>query len=150
MQKFLVVKLDQYAGNVDELVCVALTGFGSERYGAEQARAVFDIKVKPLLTDPDEDYPELPVGFMDFNTEYGAMAYELDNLSTNNLRLGLDKYATEESLGKMMDIWEEAYGDGTGCLKIVITGLYSDVRPTIIKVLGFDLITTSEDRTKLR
>jgi hypothetical protein len=146
--KFLVVKLDQYAGNVDEIVCVALTGSGSERYGEKQARKVFDAKVRPLLEDPNEEYPELPIEFMNFSTEYGSMAYELDSSSTNNLRMCIDGYTTEEMLNEMLDIWGKAYGDGQGFLSITVDGLHD--RSATVKVIGFDLVEVVENRKTLR
>lgn len=147
--KFLVLKLDQYAGNVDEIVCVALTGWGFERYGCEQAREVFDKKVKPFLEDPDEEYPTLPVEFCHFPTEYGHAPYGLDGFSTNNLRLGLDTYTSSpEHIQAMFDIWDKAYGDGESNLKIVVDGIHG--REVTVKVLGFDLIEVQEVRTTLR
>lgn len=149
--KFLVVKLDQYAGNVDEIVCVALTGWGADRYGEKQAREVFNAKVKPLLADDDEDdeYPEMPIEFMQFDTEYGSMPYALDSSSTNNLRLGIDTYTTEEMLQEMLDVWGKAYGDGEGHLSITVDGLLHGSSVTV-KVIGFDLVTMSESRTTIR
>jgi hypothetical protein len=146
--KFLVVKLDQYAGNVDEIVCVALTGWGSERYGQRQAREVFNAKVLPLLGDVDEEYPQLPVDFMNFSTEHGSMAYELDSSSTNNLRMCIDGYTTEEMLNEMLDIWGTAYGNGEGHMEITVDNIHK--RSVTVKILGFDLVTVSETRTKLR
>lgn len=148
--KFLVVKLDQYAGNVDEIVCVALTGWGADRYGEKQAREVFNAKVKPLLADDDEDdeYPEMPIEFMQFDTEYGSMPYALDSSSTNNLRLGIDTYTTEEMLQEMLDVWGKAYGDGEGHLSITVDGLHGS--SVTVKVIGFDLVTMSESRTTIR
>lgn len=147
--KFLIVKLDQYAGNVDEIVSVTLTGWGAERYGREQARKVFDAKVKPLLTvDTDEEYPEFPIEFMNFDTEYGSMPYALDSSSTNNLRLCVDRYTTEEMLNEMLDIWGKAYGDGEGHLSITVDGIHNG--SVTVKVIGFDLVTVSESRNKLR
>jgi hypothetical protein len=147
--KFLVVKLDQYAGNVDEIVCVALTGWGADRYGEEEARKVFDAKVRPLLTDDtEEEYPDLPIEFYNFKTEYGLRAYELDSSSANNLRLGIDNYTTKEMIYKMFDIWDTAYGDGQGCMKITVDDLHNG--STTVKILGFDLITVVETRETLR
>jgi len=147
--KFLIVKLDQYAGNVDELVSVALTGWGAERYGREQARKVFDAKVKPLLTDDtEEEYPEFPIEFMNFDTEYGSMPYALDSSSTNNLRLCVDGYTTEEMLNEMLDIWSKAYGDEQGFLSITVDGLHN--RSVTVKVIGFDLVEVVENRKTLR
>lgn len=147
--KFLVVKLDQYAGNVDEIVCVALTGWGADRYGEEQARKVFDAKVRPLLTDDaDEEYPELPIEFMQFSTEHGSMPYELDRSSINNLRLGLDSYATSEMLHEMLDIWGKAYGNGEGYLEITVDDIHRS--SVTVKILGFDLVTVVENRETLR
>ena len=146
--KFLVVKLDQYAGNVDEIVCVALTGWGADRYGADQARKVFDAKVKPLSENPEDEYPEFPVEFSNFNTEYGLMPYELDSSSTNNLRIGLDSYADEYSIKQMLDIWGTAYGDGQGYLSITVDNLHNS--SVTVKVLGFDLVEVIEQRTTLR
>ena len=148
--KFLVVKLDQYAGNVDEIVCVALTGWGADRYGEKQAREVFNARVKPLLADDDEDdeYPEMPIEFMQFDTEYGSMPYALDSLSTNNLRLGIDTYTTEEMLQEMLDVWGKAYGDGEGNLTITVDDIHQE--SVTVKVIGFDLVTVSESRTAIR
>ena len=146
--KFLVAKLDQYAGNVDEIVCVALTGWGAERYGEEQARKVFDVKVKPLSENPDDEYSELPIEFSNFNTEYGLMPYELDSSSTNNLRIGLDSYADEDSIREMLSVWDKAYGNGEGHLSITVDGLHG--KSVTVKVLGFDLVEVVEQRTTLR
>ena len=145
--KFLVVKLNQYAGNVDEIVCVALTGFGADRYGDEQAQKVFEAKVRPLLVDPE--YPgQLPVEFVNFGTRYGLMPYELDSSSTNNLRLGVDRYAEIEQIHELLDIWGTAYGDGEGHMEITVDGLHD--RSVTVKILGFDLITVGEIRETLR
>ena len=148
--KFLVVKLDQYAGNVDEIVCVALTGWGADRYGEKQAREVFNAKVKPLLAEDDEDdeYPEMPIEFMQFDTEYGSMPYALDSSSINNLRLGIDTYTTEEMLQEMLDVWGKAYGDGEGNLTITVDDIHQE--SVTVKVIGFDLVTVSESRTAIR
>jgi hypothetical protein len=148
--KFLVVKLDQYAGNVDEIVCVALTGWGAERYGEQQARKVFDAKVRPLLTDDvDEEYPELPIEFMQFATEHGSMPYELDRSSSiNNLRLGIDSYTTKEMIHEMLDIWGRAYDNGEGCLEITVDDIHRS--SVTVKILGFDLVTVVENRETLR
>lgn len=146
--KFLVVKLDQYAGNVDEIVCVALTGYGADRYGEEQARKVFDGKVRPLLEDQDDEYPQLPIDFMQFATEYGSMPYELDSASNNNLRLGIDSYTTKEMLDEMLDIWDKAYGNSEGCLEITVDDIHRS--SVTVKILGFDLITVAENRETLR
>ena len=150
--KFLVVKLDQYAGNVDEIVCVALTGWGAERYGQRQAREVFNAKVRPLLAKPedddDEEYPEMPIEFMNFSTEHGSMAYELDSSSTNNLRMCIDGYTTEEMLNEMRDIWGTAYGNGEGHMEITVDNIHK--RSVTVKILGFDLVTVVENRETLR
>lgn len=153
--KFLVVKLDQYAGNVDEIVCVALTGWGADRYGHEQARKVFDAKVRPFLAEPEDDdddddeyYPEMPIEFMKFKTEYGLMPYELDSSSTKNFRLGIDRYTEIEQIHEQLDIWDRAYGNGKGHMEITVDGLHGG--PTTVKILGFDLITVGEIREKLR
>lgn len=146
--KFLVVKLDKYAGNVDELVSVALTGFGAERYGGEQARKVFDSKVRPLLEDPDDEYPQLPMDFMNFDTEYGSMPYALDSSSTDNLRMCIDVYTTEEMLNEMLDIWGTAYGSGEGQMVITVDDIHD--KSVTVKILGFDLVTSVENRKTLR
>ncbi len=148
--KFLVIKLDQYAGNVDEIVCVALTGWGADRYGEEQALKVFDAKVRPLLVvdDEDEDYPELPIEFYNFKTEYGLKPYELDRSSINNLRLGIDSYATNEMIHEMLDIWKTAYDNGQGCMEITVDDLHGS--SVTVKILGFDLVTVVENRETLR
>jgi hypothetical protein len=146
--KFLVVKLDQYAGNVDEIVCVALTGWGAERYGAEQARKVFDAKVRPLLSDVDEEYPELPIEFMNFDTEYGSSPYALDSSSINNLRMCIDGYASEEMVHEMLDIWGTAYGNGEGFMEITVDGIHKG--SVTVKIIGFDLVTVVENRRTLR
>ena len=147
--KFLVVKLDQYAGNVDELVCVALTGWGADRYGHEQARVVFDNKVKPLLDAPDDEYPDLPVEFMQFATEYGEMPYQLDDVSScDNLRLGVDPLTTDDMLDEMLAVWDQAYGDGNGNLVITVEDEFDG--ETTIKILGFELIEVVENRKVIR
>jgi hypothetical protein len=152
--KFLVVKLDQYAGNVDEIVCAALTGWGADRYGHEQARKVFDAKVRPLLTksedddDEDNEYPEMPIEFMNFDTEYGSMPYALDSSSTNNLRLCVDGYTTKEMLHDMLDVWGTAYGNGEGHMEITVDGIHGG--SVTVKIVGFDLVIVSESRTRLR
>lgn len=148
MNKFLVVKLDQYAGNVDELVCVALTGWGADRYGHEQARAVFDNKVKPLLDGPDDEYPDLPVEFFEFNTDHGTMPYELDSAYSNSLRLCIDSHTTNTMLDEMLDIWERAYGNDDGALTITVDDIHS--RQVEVKVLGFDLVEVVENRRMIR
>lgn len=146
--KFLVVKLDQYAGNVDEIVCVALTGWGAERYGEHQARKVFDAKVRPLLDEPDEEYPELPIEFMNFATEYGMHPYQVDFPANNDLRLGIDDGNTEEMICDMIDIWHKAYGNDEGHLIITVDGIHG--ASATVKVLGFDLIDVVENRVTLR
>lgn len=148
--KYLIVKLDQYAGNVDEIVCAALTSFGADRYGEKQANKVFNEKVAPLLKkdDPEREWAELPVEFMNFNTEYGLMPYELDSSSTNNLRLGIDCYTEIEQLNEMFDIWDRAYGNEDGHLVITVDGIHNC--PVTVKVLGFDLVTVVEQRETLR
>lgn len=152
--KFLVVKLDQYAGNVDEIVCVALTGWGAERYGEKQARTVFDAKVRPLLAksededEEDNEYPEMPIEFMQFATEYGSMPYALDSSSVNNLRLCVDNYTTEKMIHEMLDIWGKAYGNGEGFIEITVDGIHSG--SVTVKIIGFDLVTVVENREALR
>jgi hypothetical protein len=146
--KFLVVKLDQYAGNFDEIVCVALTGFGSERYGSEQARKVFDAKVLPLLRGSDNEYPQLPMDFFNFDTEYGSMPYALDSSSTNNLRLCIDGYATDKMLNEMLDIWSAAYGNGEGHMEITVDDIHS--KSVTVKIIGFDLVTVIETRETVK
>ena len=146
-EKYLIVKLDKYAGNVDEIICVALTGCGALRYGFEQAQKVFKEKVCPLLVDPE--YPgQLPVEFMNFNTKYGSMPYELDSSSTNNLRLGIDSHTEIEQIHELLDIWGIAYGDGEGHMEITVDDLHD--RSVTVKILGFDLVTVREDSEKLR
>lgn len=142
--KFLVVKLDRYAGNVDEVVCVALTGCGADRFGALAGRKLFDTKVRPLLEDPDDEYPQLPVEFMNFDTEYGSMPYSLDSSSTNNLRLCIDGYTTNEMLKQMLDIWTAAYGTGEGHMEITVDDILN--KSVTVNILGFDLITVVENR----
>lgn len=144
----MVVKLDQYAGNVDEIVCVALTGNGADRYGANQARNVFDAMVKPLLENPDDEYPYLPIEFYEFNTEYGSMPYEIEFPSANNIRLAIDDNSNENSIQKMLDIWDKAYGDGNGNLIIEVGGIHNEF--VVVKVIGFDLIEVVEQRKKIR
>jgi hypothetical protein len=147
--KFLVVKLDRYAGNVDEIVCVALTGFGAAaRYGIEQARKVFDAKVRPLLGDPDNEHPQLPMEFLNFDTEYGSMPYALDSSSTNNLRLCIDGYTTVKMLNETLDIWSAAYGNGEGHMEITVDDIHD--KSVTVKILGFDLVTVVETRETLR
>lgn len=144
-EKFLVVKLDQYAGNVDEIVSVALTGVGADRYGDKQAQKVFDAKMKPLL-DKSEDYDEynLPVEFSVFSTEYGYMPYALDNSSTNNLRFGIDSYTTDEDVEELLEIWERAYGDDDLNLVITVEDIHG--KTVTVKVLGLDVVETIEQR----
>lgn len=146
--KYLIVKLDQYAGNVDEIVCVALTGFGAERYGREQARKVFNEKVLPLLGDVDPEWPELPVEFMEFNTDFGSMPYALDSSSTNNLRMAMYGYTDMDQLNELLDIWKRAYGDDNGTMTITVDGLHNG--SVTVKILGFDLVTVTENRETLR
>lgn len=146
--RFLIVKLDQYAGNVDEIVCAALTGRGADRYGEEQAQKVFKEKVLPLLGDVDPEWPDFPVEFSDFNTEYGLMPYELDSSSTNNLRLCIDCDTDMQELHRMLDIWSKAYDNGEGCMEITVEDLHNG--SVTVKVLGFDLVTTVEQRETLR
>lgn len=141
--KFLVVKLDQYAGNVDELVSAALTGYGSDRYGEKQAAAVFKEKVVPLLENK-----RFPLGFRTFNTEYGSMPYEVDFPRENNLRLGIDSNASKESIEKAISIWDKAYGDDEGKLVISVDNIHNQT--VTIKVLGFDLIEVKEIWTTIR
>ena len=145
--KFLVLKLDRYAGNVDELVCTALTGYGADRYGEKQARKVFDAKVLPLLKS-DSEYPELPVEFVNFKTEYGMMPYELDSSYTNNLRLGLDEYTNDAMIEDMLDIWDLAYSDGQGNLVITVDGIHD--KSVTTKIIGYDLVKIGETRKILR
>lgn len=145
----LVVKLDQYAGNVDEIVCVALTGHGIGRYGYEEARVVFDTKVKPLLSaDPDDEYSDLPVEFYHMDTSYGSSPYRLDDKSTDNLALGIDRDTTIEQLNEMIDIWNKAFTNENG--EFVIEVEYEDDRTSVVKVLGFDLVTFTPFRVILR
>lgn len=143
-KKFLIVRLDQYAGNVDEIVCVALTGWGAHRYGESQARKVFDTKVKQLLEDRDDEYPDLPVEFCQFETEYGLMPYSLDEYYTNNLKLAIDNYTEQEQLQEMIELWKRAYGDENGNISISVSGIHdSDVT---VNVLGFDLVEYTQTR----
>lgn len=146
--KFLVVKLDQYAGNVDEIVCVALTGYGGFGHGRAQARKVFDAKVRPLLEDQDDEYPQLPIDFMEFSTEYGSKPYELDSSSTNNLRMCIDGYSTDAMINEMLAIWEQAYSADDGNLVITVDDIHRS--SVTVKILGFDLVEISEKRTTLR
>lgn len=144
--KFLVVKLDQYAGNVDEIVCVALTGSGMERYGGKQAQLVFNEKLRPLL-DSDDEYAELPIDFMEFPTDHGTAPYELDGSSTNSLRFGIDDYSDIESINETIALWKLAYGQPDGEVTIEVPGVHD--KPVTVKVLGFELIEVKETRTTL-
>jgi hypothetical protein len=147
MNKFLVIKLDQYAGDVDEIVSVALTGYGNDRYGSEQARKTFNAAVRPLLSEPHKEYCYLPIEFSNFNTEHGSSMYDLDSASTDSLRLCLDKYTTAEMLEEMFAIWTKAYGNEDGTLSISVD---DDYYPDVVKVIGFELITVREFREVLR
>jgi hypothetical protein len=147
MNKFLVIKLDQYAGNVDEIVSVALTGYGNERYGAKQAMKAFNTHVRPLLSEPHEEYCDLPIEFSNFNTEHGSSMYNLDSASTDSLRLCIDEYTTTEMLEEMFAIWTKAYGTEDGTLRISVDADYS---PKEVKILGFELVTVTEFREVLR
>jgi hypothetical protein len=142
--KFLVLKLDQYAGNVDEIVCVALTGYGYERYGADEATLVYNDKVAPILNEMGLE--EAPLEFSLFETEYGLAPYSLDSASTNYLRLGIDSYMNVEAIREMIEIWNKAYGDSEGNLEITVELKGKSVT---VKVLGFDFIEVSETRTSL-
>lgn len=145
--QYLIVKLDQYAGNVDELVCAALTGWGNDRYGSVQAKKLFNEKVLPLL-DPEDEYADLPVEFCEFATEYGNSAYALDTASTNNLKLGLYSCTETKELIEMIDIWYKAYGNSDGQLEIRVDNIHG--KTVIVKILGFDLVEVVENRFKLR
>lgn len=138
-KQFLVIKLDCYAGNVDEAVCVALTGYGANRYGAEQARAIFEEKVLSLVAED-----QLPVQFIDFNTEYGSMPYSLDTISTYNLRLGIDEYTEKEDIIKMINLWKQAYGEN---IVISLPALHKGT--FVVRILGFDLVKVVEQREPL-
>lgn len=148
MNKFLVIKLDQYAGNVDEIVSTALTGWGNERYGGSQAMKTFNACVRPLLSEPQEEYCDLPIQFLNFPTEHGYSAYDLDRSSTNSLRMGIDDETTKEELTAMLDIWSRAYGDEAGGLKITVEGVHKG--SVTVKILGFELVTVKEFRETLR
>lgn len=143
--KYLIVKLDQYAGNVDEIVCVALTGSGNDRYGSMQAKKLFDAKVRPLLnTDSDYPYPKLPIGFYEFATEYGMSSYELD--SEDSLRMKIDNSAYK-NIVEMLDIWDKAYRTDEGHLEIVVEGIHNET--VTVRILGFELVEVVETRQKL-
>lgn len=148
MNKFLVIKLDQYAGNVDEIVSTALTGWGNERYGGSQAMKTFNAHVRPLLSEPDEEYCDLPIQFLNFPTEHGSSAYALDPSSTNSLRMSIDGETNKEELNLMLDIWSRAYSDGDGGLKITVEGIHKG--SVTVKILGFELVTVREFRETLR
>ena len=154
-EKRLVIKLDQYAGNVDEITCVALLGFGEDRYGDKQARELYEEKVLPIISkDPeyDPEYGDFPLDTVSFNTEYGSMSYELDT-DANALRIGLDRYCTLEDIHNAISIWKQAYGNDAG--EIEINVLFEDKynsgkdETVTVKVLGFDLIEIKEFRTEL-
>lgn len=146
MEKRLVVKLDQYAGNVDELVSVALTGFGNDRYGAKEAKKIYKEKVAPLV---NED--EFPLDFYDFATEYGDSMYELDT-NCDNLRLGIDWVSNISDIDEAISIWEKAYMNAEGVIEISIpmSDHKGGFKNKVIKILGFDLIEIKEERTTLR
>lgn len=146
-EKYLIVKLDQYAGDVDEIVCVALTGFGNDRYGSVQARKLFDAKVLPLLNTYDKSQ-KFPFGFYEFPTEYGMSSYDLDSESTDNLRLMLDERSTPEKIASMLDIWDKAYRTDEGHLEIVVEDIHD--KTVTVRILGFDLVEVVETRHKLR
>ena len=147
MTKFLVIKLDQYAGNVDEIVSVALTGYGNDRYGAKQARKTFNTHIRPLLSEPEDEYCDLPIEFYNFNTEHGSSMYDLDSASTDSLRLCIDDYTTHEMLEEMFIIWAKAYGNEDGTMSISVDAEHF---PEEVKVLGFELVTVTESREVLR
>lgn len=144
-KKFLVVKLDQYAGNVDEIVSVALTGCGRMRHGYEEAEVLFNEKMVPLLGGGK--YPELPVSFMEFGTEYGDSPYELDDSGVNNLRLGIDDYTQMSDLKEMIAVWKQAYGLEDGTLEIKVE--FAEDKASTIKVLGFNFVSYIEKREEV-
>ena len=151
-ERRLVIKLDQYAGNVDELVCVALLGYGNGRYGEEEARKVYDEKVVPVM--PKDEYDDFPLETYSFNTKYGSSAYELDT-DINAMRIGIDNYVSMEDIMEdiqsAISIWKKAYANSDGVIEINIlfkNEYYSgEDRITTVKVLGFDLIEIKEYRT---
>jgi hypothetical protein len=142
-EKRLVIKLDQYAGNVDELVCVALIGVGNERYGSIEARKVYEEKVVPHT--PQNEYDDFPLETCLFNTEYGLSSYELDS-DSNNMIIGLDGYCTDKDITDAISIWKKAYGNDKGELVIEVPFVGS---VSVVKIIGFDLIEIKEIRTTI-
>lgn len=134
-EKRLIVKLDQYAGNVDEIVCTALLGIGEDRYGHAQAYTVYKNSVEPLLTDD-----ELPIDFSSFGTEYGHMLYSLDCLC-DNLQIGISCFTTNEEIKEAICLWKQAYpSEEKGVeLHIEVPGIHDQT--VVVKVLGFEVLT---------
>jgi hypothetical protein len=137
MKKYLVLELDQYAGNVDELVSVALTGCGADRYGCEQALITYNNRLAPLVG-------YLPIEFCMFATEYGESFYCLDHSDVNKLRFCIDSEHSIEEIQSLISIWEKAYGNS---LEIVVEN-YHD-KTVKIKIIGVELVISTETRIQV-
>lgn len=141
----LSIKLDRYAGNVDEFVSCALTGSGNERYDDNGGEELFKQKVEPLLVTEDTDYideyPELPVPLCNFPTEYGMSAYSLDyrNNNTNSLLIGL---AGTYGLKETVAIWKKAF-------PVINNQIHLNGKKYTVKILNFTLVTIRQDRVGL-
>ena len=120
-----------YAGNIDEVVSVSLTGLGKDRHGYVQgARNFHNFGLEDLTIDM----------FTYFNDEYGSSVYCLGETNTNYLRLKLDEYIDPyhddnflEWVRKIKTLTipkEIGYGDETKTLNMRINRVFLDHRIT--------------------
>lgn len=146
MELKLVVKLDQYAGNVDEVVCQSLINMGMGRHGSEEGERLFKENVEPLC---DDGY--LPAEFSEFLTDYGSSPYSLDDLDCNSLNFGV--FTDEKSITETIDVWKRAYGQGNLPLELTYNvrdySTPDGTKEHTVKILGFGLIEIKEIRKPL-
>lgn len=140
-EKRLIIKLDQYAGNVDEIVCTSLLGVGEDRYGYKQACTVYKNRVEPLLAD---DW--FPIDLHSLSTEYGHVLYTLDS-DCNNLQIGIGCFTDDEAIKEAICLWRQAYpSKEKGVeLHIEVPDIHGQA-VVVIKVLGFQILTYTPHR----
>lgn len=128
----VLLLLDQYAGNVDELVCSALTNRACGRHGEVDGRLMYREKVLPHITEDLQDFEwsNEPVD------EYGLMPYALGDDNTNSLKLFFDGYSADD-IDAFIDIWKLAYlEDGVIQLKYMTLSN----KECVVKILRVDVV----------
>lgn len=131
-QYSLIVRTDQYTGNIDTFLCGALFGIDDDRYGGAHGVMIYEENISEedrlLLCEAVESRP---------NEDYGLTLYKInDDLRDgyNSLEFGIESYAVDD-IPAMVEMWRRAYG-GEITYRDDITK-----KDNTIKLLGFHLKT---------